>query len=228
MMTQRRPGQARGRGPVMAVETTLGEVSAAAGTLYGLWLVGRPSGFWRTLVKVTAVGALAVMAYVSGAPLALTGALILSAVGDGFMAGDPERWLPLGLVAFLLAHVAYIGLFVHDGGGRAALIAEPVRTLGVAAAFAVAVTMLTWLWRSLGALRAAVCLYVAAICLMAAASFTLPYGMWPAMLGAAAFVASDGLLSAQLFKNFKAPWATYAVWWLYFAAQALITWAYLR
>lgn len=212
----------------MAVETTLGEVSAAAGTLYGVWFVARPPGVLRTLVKVTAIGSLAVMAYISGQPLPLTTALILSAAGDAFLAGETERWLPLGLVAFLLAHLTYIGLFVHDGYGRAALIAEPVRTLGVAAVFAVAVTMLAWLWRSLGALRAAVCLYVAAIFVMAAASFTLPHRMWPVMAGASLFVASDGLLSAQLFKGFKAAWATYAVWWLYFAAQALITWAYLR
>lgn len=212
----------------MALETTLGEVSAAAGALYGVWFVARPPGLVRTLVKTTAIASLAVMAYISGAPLPLTTALILSAAGDAFLAGDAERWLPLGLIAFLLAHLTYIGLFVHDGGGRAALIAEPVRTLGVAAAFAVAVTMLAWLWRSLGAMRAAVCLYVAAICVMAAASFTLPYRMWPAMAGAACFIASDGLLSAELFKGFKARWATYAVWWLYFAAQALITWTYLR
>jgi uncharacterized membrane protein YhhN len=212
----------------MAVETTLSGVSAAAGAVYGVWLVRRPPGVWRTLVKTAAVGALAVVAYVAGAPLPLTAALVLSAIGDGFLAGDPERWLPAGLSAFLLAHLAYIGLFVHDGGGRAALIAEPVRTLGVAAAFAVGVTVLSWLWRSLGALRGAVCLYVIALTVMAGASFTLPYRLWPAMLGAAAFVASDGLLSAELFKNFKAPWASHAVWWLYYAAQALITWAYLR
>ncbi|MDR3417562.1 MAG: lysoplasmalogenase [Nevskia sp.] len=212
----------------MSAETTLGAVSGAACAAYGFWLLRQPVSAGRTLVKVTPVAALAVMAYLAGAPLPLTAALVLSAVGDGFLAGDAERWLPAGLSAFLLAHLSYIWLFVHDGGGRAALIAEPVRTLGVAAAFAVAVTMLAWLWRSLGPLRGAVLVYVAAICLMAAASFTLPHRLWPAMLGASAFVASDGLLSAELFKGLKARWVTYAVWWLYYAAQALITWAYLR
>jgi uncharacterized membrane protein YhhN len=212
----------------MSLETTLGGVSAAAGVAYGLWFMRRPASAGRTLVKTAPVAMLAVMAYVAGAPLPLTAGLVLSAVGDACLAGDPGRWLPAGLGAFLLAHLAYIWLFVHDGGGRAALIAEPVRTLGVAAAFAVAVTMLSWLWRSLGAMRGAVTIYVAAICVMAAASFTLPHRLWPAMAGAAAFVASDGVLSAELFKDLRAPWASYAVWTLYYAAQALIAWAYLR
>jgi uncharacterized membrane protein YhhN len=212
----------------MGAESWLGWASVTASAVYGLWLAPKPVSAGRTLVKTLAVAALAVLSYIAGAPLALTIALLMSATGDAFLAGDPQRWLSLGLGAFLAAHIAYIWLFLHDGGGRAALIAEPVRTLGVSAAFAAGVTMLAWLWRSLGAMRIAVLAYATALCLMAAASFTLPYRLWPAMLGAAAFTASDGLLSAELFKDLRAPWLTYAVWGLYYAAQALIVWAYLR
>ena len=212
----------------MSPQSVLGAVSLAAGLAYGLWFVRGPVSATRTLVKTAAVGALAVLAYVSGAPMALTIALVLSAAGDAFLAGDAERWLPAGLGAFLLAHVAYIWLFAHDGGGRAALIAEPVRTVGVAGAFAFGVTLLAWLWRSLGAMRAPVVLYAAALCAMTAASFTLPHLMWPAMLGACAFALSDGILSAQLFKSVKGAIVAYAVWGLYYAGQALILWAYIR
>lgn len=212
----------------MSAESTLGAVSAITAAAYGLWLTRKPVSAWRTLVKTTPVAALAVLAYVVGAPLPLTTALVLSAIGDACLAGDAERWLPAGLAAFLLAHISYIWLFVHDGGGRAALIAEPVRTLGVAAAFATGVTLVSWLWRSLGAMRGAVSLYVVTICLMTASSFTLPHRLWPAMLGAAAFTASDGILSAELFKSLRAPWVSISVWGLYYAAQALILWAYLR
>ncbi len=212
----------------MGIETTLEGVSAAASGLYGLWLVRTPASIHRTLAKTTAVAALAVLAYVSGAPIALTVALVLSALGDAFLAGEAERWLPFGLAAFLAAHLAYVWLFAHDGGGRAVLLAEPVRAFGAIAAFGVGAALLSWLWRGLGALRIAVALYAIALCAMAAASFTLPLRLWPAMAGAAAFMVSDGILSAQLFKGLRAPWATYAVWGLYYAAQALIVWAYLR
>jgi len=212
----------------MAIETTLGGVSAAASGLYGLWLVRRPVAVGRTLTKTAAVGALAVLAYVAGAPIALTVALVLSALGDAFLAGEAERWLPFGLTAFLAAHIAYIWLFAHDGGGRAILMAEPVRLLGFVAAFAAGAAMLSWLWSSLGRLRWAVAAYALALSLMAAASFTLPARLWPAMAGAGAFLLSDGVLSAELFKGLRARWATYAVWALYYAAQALIVWAYLR
>jgi uncharacterized membrane protein YhhN len=212
----------------MGAESLLAGVSAAASALFGLWMAHKPVSAARTLVKTAPVAALAVLAYIAGAPVALTTALVLSAIGDACLAGEAERWLPAGLGAFLLAHVSYIWLFAHDGGGRAALIAEPVRTLGVAAAFAAGVTLMAWLWRSLGALRLAVGVYAVALCGMAAASFTLPHRLWPAMLGAAAFTASDGVLSAELFKSLRAPWAGYAVWGLYYAAQALILWAYLR
>jgi uncharacterized membrane protein YhhN len=212
----------------MSAETAFGALSGAASLLYGFWLLRAPVSFWRTLAKTTAVAALAVLAYVAEAPVALPIALVLSAAGDAFLASEQEGWLPAGLGAFLLAHLAYVWLFLHDGGGRAALIAEPVRSLGVAAAFAVGVTMLAWLWRSLGAMRPAVVVYVAALCAMAASSFTLPYRLWPAMAGAVAFIASDGILSAELFKTIRSGWSPYAVWGLYYAAQALIVWAYLR
>jgi uncharacterized membrane protein YhhN len=212
----------------MNAGTALGWASAAASIAYGLWFAHEPVSVPRTLVKTAAVGALAVLAYVVGAPMALTLALVLSAAGDAFLAGKPERWLPAGLCAFLAAHIAYIWLFAHDGGGRAALIAEPVRNLGVAGAFAFGVTLMAWLWRSLGAMRAPVLLYAVALCAMTAASFTLPRLMWPAILGACAFALSDGLLSAELFKSVKGTVITHTVWALYYAGQALILWAYVR
>jgi uncharacterized membrane protein YhhN len=212
----------------MTVEETLAILSAVASAAYGLWFVARPVSAPRTMAKTAAVGFLAVLAYVSGAPSGLTIALVLSTAGDAFLAGDPRRWLPVGIVAFLIAHLSYVGLFVHDGGGRAALVAEPVRDLGVAAAFAATVTLMAWLWRSLGGMRWAVLAYSAAIFGMTAASFTLPYRAWPAMVGAVLFTASDAILSAELFKGARAFWTPYAIWFLYYAAQALIVWAYLR
>lgn len=211
----------------MSLDRVLIATSAGAFVLYA-GLVERAPSPARTIVKTLAVGALAVLAYLRGAPTPLVLALGLSALGDAFLAGDPKRWLPLGLGSFLAAHVGYVWLFLEDGGGRAALAAEPLRGLGVAFAFAAGVTMLAWLWRSLGALRPAVAIYAAALATMTAAAFTLPKFLWPAMPGAVSFLASDAILSAELFKDLRSRLSAQAVWWLYYAAQASITYAYLR
>ncbi|HEY2658479.1 MAG TPA: lysoplasmalogenase [Caulobacteraceae bacterium] len=211
----------------MNTEFALIGLSGSACLGYAFLVDSAPSA-GRTAVKTVAVGALAVLAYIRGTPTPLVVALALSAIGDGFLAGDPEKLLPLGLGAFLAAHVGYIWLFLQDGGGRAALAAEPVRVLGVAFAFGAGATMLTWLWRSLGALRPAVAVYAAALAAMTAAAFTLPKILWPAMPGAVSFLASDAILSAELFKGLKSRAASQAVWWLYYGAQAAIAYAYLR
>ncbi len=211
----------------MSAEVLLIGLSGLACAGYAL-LVDRAPSTGRTLVKTVAVGALAVLAYIRGAPTPLVVALGLSAIGDAFLAGDPDKLLPLGLGAFLAAHVGYIWLFLQDGGGRAALAAEPVRILGVTFAFAAGVTMITWLWRSLGPLKPAVCLYATALAAMTAAAFTLPKILWPAMPGAVSFLASDAILSAELFRGLKSRAASQSVWWLYYAAQAAIAYAYLR
>jgi uncharacterized membrane protein YhhN len=211
----------------MSLSVVLIGASAAAGAGYALMLERPPSAL-RTLVKTAAVASLAALAYLRDAPTGLVIALALSAIGDAFLAGDPERWLPFGLGGFLAAHIAYVWMFLEEGGGRAALAAEPARAGGVVLAFAAGVTMLAWLWRSLGALRPAVTVYALALSAMVAAALTLPRILMPAMVGAALFMASDAILSAELFKSLRSRLSGQAVWWLYYAAQASIAYAYLR
>jgi uncharacterized membrane protein YhhN len=212
----------------MTLETSLIALSAAAAILYAGVFNGRPSSALRTVVKTVAVGALAVLAYVDQGPPALIAGLALSTVGDAFLAGDPKRWLPPGLGAFLAAHLAYIWLFAHVGGGVAALEAEPWRVIGVVGAIAAGAMMLTWLWSSVGPLRQAVAVYAAALAAMTAAAFTLPRLLWPAAPGAVLFLTSDALLSAELFKGARASWSGPAVWVTYYGAQALIAYAFLH
>jgi len=203
---------------------------AAAGicaALYGLVLVQRPPSFLRTLVKTVAVGALAMLAYLEGEGPWLAIALALCAVGDAFLAGDPKRWLPFGLAAFLAGHVVYGLLFWRERGsvGAAFWIVAPLIVLAAA-------VLLTRLWRPLGALKPAVALYVLAIVAMVSTSLLLPRPHWPATIGALAFMASDAVLSFELFKGARlagSPRLTaWAVWFLYFAGQALIAWGMLR
>lgn len=195
--------------------------------LYGLVLVERPPGFLRTLVKTVATGALAVLAYLEGGGPWLALALALCAIGDAFLAGDPKRWLPFGLAAFLAGHLVYVLLFWRERGpaGTAFWVVAPLILLA-------AVSMLAMLWRSLGPLKAAVVLYVLAIVAMVGSSLLLPGLRWPATIGALAFMASDAILSFDLFKGAKlagSPRLTaWAVWFLYFGGQAMITWGMLR
>lgn len=195
--------------------------------LYGLALAGRPPSFSRTLVKTAATLALAALAYLqSGGPwLAL--ALALCAIGDACLAGDPRRWLPFGLAAFLAGHLVYALLFWRERGpaGPLVWIAAPLVVLA-------ALALLARLWGKLGRLKPAVIAYALAIVAMVTTSLLLPGLRWPAAAGALAFMASDGVLSLELFRGARllgSPRLTaWTVWFLYFGGQALITYGMLR
>ena len=203
-------------------------MSVVAGIAYGVVLQFRPAGVFRTTVKSAAVGVLALWSWMAGAPPLLTGALALSAIGDAFLAGDPDRWLPLGLGSFLLAHLLYTALFLEIGG-VGVVIHDPLRLAPALIAGLAGVGMVGWLWRDLGALRPAVVAYVMAIAAMVGASFSLDRERASAMAGAVAFMASDGVLSWGLFKHkgATAPLADHAVWWLYWGGQVAIATAFL-
>ena len=202
-------------------------VAFLCAALYGLALVERPPSALRTLVKTVATGALAALAYWQGGGPLLAIALALCAIGDAFLAGDPKRWLPFGLAAFLAGHLVYVLLFWRERAppGPSFWLVAPLVALAAG-------VMLTMLWRSLGPLKPAVILYVLAIVAMVSASLLLPRLRWPATVGALAFMASDAILSFDLFKGAKllgsAKVTAWAVWFLYFGGQALIAYGMLR
>ena len=202
-------------------------VAGLCAALYGLVLIQRPPSFPRTLVKTLAVAALSALAYLEGDGPGLAIALALCALGDAFLAGDPKRWLPFGLAAFLAGHLLYVLLFWRERGpaGTAFWTVAPLIVMAAA-------VMLARLWTSLGALKPAVVVYVLAIVAMVSTSLLLPRLRWPATVGALAFMASDAILSFDLFKGAKlagSPRLTaWAVWFLYFSGQAMITWGMLR
>ena len=209
------------------IDVWLWGAAGLCAALYGLVLVQRPPSFSRTLIKTAATGALAVLAYWQGGGPLLAIALALCAIGDAFLAGDPKRWLPFGLAAFLAGHLAYVLLFWRERGAVDTVFWATAPLVVLAAA-----VMLWRLWPSLGALKPAVALYVAAIVAMVALSLLLPRFRWPATAGALAFMASDAILSFDLFKGAKlagsARLTAWAVWFLYFGGQAMIAWGMLR
>jgi uncharacterized membrane protein YhhN len=205
--------------------------SLALGAAYGLIFLPRPPSLTRTVVKCAGVVMIAAIALIDGSPRLLPIGLALCAVGDVCLAQD-RRALPYGLAAFLAGHVAYILLFWQTAESFGGLDRAPWR-LGLAGLAAVtAALLLAWLWRDLGRLRWPVVAYVATILPMVGTSLGLPIALATAMIGAGMFLASDALLSVQIFKA-GATWAErreagLAIWFLYFLGQWGIAAAFIR
>ena len=212
---------------------TLGDISLygalALGALYGVVFCYRDKGLTGLLVKTGSTALLAVYAYLEGGPLLLVAALAFSAVGDAFLAGKAERWLLPGMGAFFLAHAFYVALFWQLGEGGSDL---PVKVAQAALVF-VGATFAFWLMPSVDKpMRTPVIAYTAVILMMGAAAFALPEAFRLVSVGALMFIASDVILSLQLFRKpadqpASVP-SSLAVWILYFGGQALIAWGLLH
>jgi uncharacterized membrane protein YhhN len=207
-------------------------ISPISALIYGFYYSQRPPSPFRTAMKTLAVGALAVLVLAQAAfgyhwraDAQLIWGLLglgfaLCAIGDAFLAGDPKRWLPPGLVAFLLGHIAFIVLFAG---------ATETRTLGPAIYAAMAVVavvgaaMLRWLWPHLGPLRWPVVAYVLVIVVMVCEGLTHWSNNIAWAIGGLLFMASDAILAGQLFRNAKLPGPArltdWAIWFLYYGAQ---------
>lgn len=199
--------------------------------LYGGPLLHAPPTPGRALVKTAAVASLAAGAVALGAPGLLVAALALSSLGDWFLAGEGEPRFLAGLVSFLIAHLALIALFWSFGMAPAAALAVAWRVAAALAGVGLGLAMLVWLWPSLGAMRAPVAVYTAAIVGMVVSALLLG-AQWLAIPGAFAFAVSDSCLAAGKFR-LRGGWLAEralpaAVWWLYWAAQAMIFAAFAR
>ena len=123
--------------------------------------------------------------------------LALSLVGDVCLELSPSLFVP-GLVAFLLAHVAYVVAYV--GRTRALHLARlvPVALYGLLA--------FRWLEPSLGAMKGPVVAYVVVICAMMWRAWAqigerphAPRLAWAAALGATSFAISDTMVAYNRF-----------------------------
>ncbi|GAM96706.1 membrane protein [alpha proteobacterium U9-1i] len=210
-------------GPVFWVLAGLSAASAAA---YGIFFLDKPPTLLRALIKTAFLGLLTAAFVVAGARTELILALALSAAGDFFLGFDKKWVLPLGILAFLLAQLLYtliffaLWLLAPDGAPlwpRYAMMALIILTT---------IGFLFWMGPKLGWMALGVVPYSIAITAMACMAMWLPWAGWPAMLGALSFLASDFVLSAELFR--LAPDAPQrritgpVVWWTYAAAQLLI------
>lgn len=152
----------------------------------------------------------------------LVPALLLSATGDWLLA--LPQWRPsfvLGLSAFLLAHVCFLGALVPLAGWSERSLPRRVTVAGTCLA---CLALLVWFWPHLRreGLTIPVTLYMAVLSAMVCAALLarLPTG-WTAV-GAVCFAMSDAMIGIGRFvlgnELLAAP-----VWWTYVAAQILIT-----
>lgn len=200
--------------------TTLSWVALAAGaaSLAGLLRAeagDRPAA--RALFKSVCSGGFLLLALSPGIDSAyarwVLAALVLSAVGDLALLSEAKRFFLAGLVAFLLAHVAYCVAF--------APASRPFLWTALALAVAAA-GVLRWLWPGLGTMRIPVVVYCAVISVMLWLALGVDRGAVRA--GAALFYVSDLAVARQ---KFVAPGVGNRLVGLplYYAGQYLLAWS---
>lgn len=204
----------------------LAGVGVAAAVAYGLFFLNRPESLLRAAVKTLFMAALTAAFVAAGAPLPLLVALGAAALGDFFLAFDKKWILPFGILAFLIAQLAYLLIFFalwFFSGDNSPLWP---RYIAMGLVIATAVGFLIWMAPKLGWMALGVVPYSIAITAMASQAMWLPWPGWPAMLGVVSFLVSDFVLAAELFRlPPDAPArriTTPVVWWTYAAAQLLI------
>lgn len=200
--------------------------SLVLGTLYGAAFSWRSHSLLKLIIKTASTALLAVWAFMVGGPLLVVAGLALSSLGDFFLEADEgDRFLLPGMGAFFAAHVAYIALFwALPQADQSLLILAAQSGLILCG-----VLFIRWLAPWLPPkMRWPVFLYGGVILMMGAAALRLDPVFLPIMIGALMFIASDVILSIELFKRPegapKRPLPSIALWFLYFGGQALIAW----
>jgi uncharacterized membrane protein YhhN len=160
--------------------------AAAVAALLAVHLVADARGApaVRAVGKLGASAAFVALAIVLGVEgtfeRGILAGLLLSAAGDALLLSARRSAFLAGLVAFLLAHVAYAFAF--------SLVARP-SAWSALAVFAVTAAALRWLWPALGDMRIPVVAYCAAIAVMLWLALGVERG--EVRLGALLFYASD-------------------------------------
>lgn len=198
------------------------QILFAAGLLASLlyWaIVSRPVSAWRTVTKGAALGLPLIALALMGWPwLALLG-LALSVLGDLALSRAGDSALKAGIGFFALAHIAYVGAIY----GHAPLAPTTPALMAIAALWLFGLSTRFWLLPHTGPLRPAVALYVVLILAMGVmALLSTPPSLW-LIGGALAFIASDLILSIEIFRLGDSPrkrLTARLVWPLYIAGQA--------
>jgi uncharacterized membrane protein YhhN len=167
------------------------------------------------LLKVLSVATLAVIAFRSS-NMILGMALGFSSLGDALLDLDPGRFFIGGLLAFLVAHLIYIALFIRNH-------VRPLKPKGwqltlMAAVLTYSVLLSQWLAPNLGSLVGPVMLYVCVITVMAVSAILAGFSTPWVCSGVILFLISDSILAVNKFKS-PLPMGGYLIWATYYLAQ---------
>ncbi len=177
----------------------------------------------RSIRKSLPVALFALASYSQGAPVLLTLALALSAVGDFALSRAGTQAFLAGMLAFAVAHLAYIALMIGLGSSLH-LSQWPLVLMMIA----LGLSTEWWLRPHTGDLKWPVRAYVGVILAMGLVALGLPDARSVALWGALLFVASDLILSIETFvlreEDNRRKLAGKAVWITYICAQIGLFW----
>ena len=208
-------------------------VSALFSLLYGFKFTQLTVSLQKTLVKTLPVLALALISFAGNGPMILTVALLFGAVGDACLSRDGVPFFLGGLTSFLLGHLGFCILFLQVGSEMTLIFSDWGRLAAAVSLSFFALGMVKQLFPKLGSLAIPVLIYIAVIWLMGLSALGLPFAIpWMlAIIGAGLFIASDVILSFELFilaeddsvRRFTSP----VLWFLYWGGQSLIVLAFV-
>jgi hypothetical protein len=214
----------------VTLESSLPWVSVAAAVGAGVAGAG-PASRLATGLKCLALGALAVFAYFRWiAPASIPLSLTLAAISPTLLPQTNRRLRMLGAILALSGWLVLANLFWGSGDGRLAVFTDAIKA-GLLATLLVGVGLGLWrVWTGSPQLRVRSVVTAGALLTMAVMALTLDWGLWPALAGTAAIVASQALTFANEASRRLAdrPLARRTVWAFDYLGHAAIAYAFLR
>ena len=185
----------------------------------------------QTALRTLALGALAVFAYFRWiAPAAIPLALVLETAGQAALPRDGGRWRRLGIVFPIASWLVLAELFWTSGEGRLAVFADAAKAALLLVLLTGVGFGLRRIWRRSARPRTGIAAAAAALVAMAAMALTLDWGLWPALVGTAAILASQAVALAGDSAQPPGPsrLSQRAAWALEYAGYAAVAYAFLR
>ncbi|MDQ2093525.1 lysoplasmalogenase [Rhodalgimonas zhirmunskyi] len=208
--------------------TTLMMIAAGLATSYWIAHCYRRPSLKKSVIKTLSVVLLLAAAALGHGPVLLIVALALCALGDYLLSRAGDGAFMAGVGAFAAGHLAYIALFLTTPGADLGRI--PAAWPILAGLAVLGIVMAVLLWPRTGALRGPVMAYIPIILGMGVSAQALPLAVQDARLAAFLFIASDLILALEMFVLREGPakrLAPFAIWPLYWLAQALFTLAFI-